>query len=59
MQLDKIVAIARPENIPSRRVIEKVGMKYQKHAHYYGVDVVYYTLSQSEWRPNDGFYRIL
>lgn len=50
VQLDQIVAIALPENIASRRVIEKVGMKYQKHAHYYGLNVVYYTLSQSEWQ---------
>jgi ribosomal-protein-alanine N-acetyltransferase len=56
VQLDRIVAIARPENIASRRVIEKVGMKYQKDAHYYGQDVVYYTLSKAEWQPDDGSY---
>ncbi|MEA5564086.1 GNAT family N-acetyltransferase [Anabaena sp. UHCC 0399] len=54
VKLDRIVAIARPENIASRRVIEKVGMKYQKHAHYYGQDVVYYALSKSEWQSNEG-----
>ncbi|WP_414754979.1 GNAT family N-acetyltransferase [Anabaena sp. CCY 9910] len=53
LKLERIVAIARPENIASRRVIEKVGMKYQKLAHYYGVDVVYYAISQSEWEMRE------
>ncbi|WP_427159349.1 GNAT family N-acetyltransferase [Aliinostoc sp. HNIBRCY26] len=53
VQLDQIVAIARPENIASRRVIEKLGMRYQKHTHHYGVDVVYYSLAKSEWQPDN------
>lgn len=50
LKLDRIVAIAKPENIASIRVIQKVGMKYQKNAHYYGHDVVYYAISRSEWQ---------
>jgi RimJ/RimL family protein N-acetyltransferase len=49
VNLDKIVAIAKPDNIGSVRVIQKVGMKYQNHAHYYGVDVVYYAISRLEY----------
>jgi ribosomal-protein-alanine N-acetyltransferase len=49
IKLERIVAIANPQNIASRRVIEKLGMKYEKLAHYYGQDVVYYAISQSEW----------
>jgi RimJ/RimL family protein N-acetyltransferase len=30
LQLERIVAIARPENIASQRVMQKVGMKYEK-----------------------------
>ncbi|MBD2501563.1 GNAT family N-acetyltransferase [Anabaena azotica] len=58
INLERIVAIANPANIASRRVIEKVGMKYQKLAHYYGQDVVYYAISQSEWQPDNTFYLI-
>ncbi len=47
LQLDRIVAIARPENIASQRVIQKVGMKYEKNAHYYETDVVYYSVLRS------------
>ncbi|BCL33668.1 GNAT family N-acetyltransferase [Nostoc sp. MS1] len=52
IKLKRIVAIANPQNIASRRVIEKVGMKYEKLAYYYGQDVVYYAISQSEWQPD-------
>jgi RimJ/RimL family protein N-acetyltransferase len=49
IQLDRIVAIALPENIASIRVIQKVGMKYQKDAHFYNLDVVYYSITRAEW----------
>ncbi|HEY9802954.1 MAG TPA: GNAT family N-acetyltransferase [Leptolyngbyaceae cyanobacterium] len=58
INLERIVAIANPANIASRRVIEKVGMKYQKLAYYYGQDVVYYAICQSEWQPDNTFYLI-
>jgi ribosomal-protein-alanine N-acetyltransferase len=46
LKLERIVAIARPENIASQRVMQKVGMKYEKNAHYYETDVVYYSISR-------------
>lgn len=49
IKLSQIVAIANPENIASVRVIQKVGMKYQKNAYYYGQDVVYYAISRLQW----------
>jgi ribosomal-protein-alanine N-acetyltransferase len=56
VKLDRIVAIAHPENIASVRVIQKVGMKYEKNATYYGHDVVYYAVSHTEWQPDDSLY---
>ncbi len=44
-KLERIVAIAKHENIASRRVMEKVGMKYEKDAYYYNNDVVYYSIT--------------
>ncbi|MBE9207559.1 GNAT family N-acetyltransferase [Nostoc sp. LEGE 06077] len=44
-ELNRIVAIAHPENIASVRVIQKIGMKYEKNARYYNVDVVYYAIN--------------
>ncbi|MCU0540669.1 MAG: GNAT family N-acetyltransferase [Oscillatoriaceae cyanobacterium Prado104] len=47
LKLEKIVAVARPENLASQRVMQKVGMKYEKNARYYDSDVVYYSISRS------------
>jgi ribosomal-protein-alanine N-acetyltransferase len=44
LKLTRIVAIARPENTGSYRVMEKVGMKYERDAHFYNVDVIYYAI---------------
>jgi ribosomal-protein-alanine N-acetyltransferase len=49
-KLERIVAIAKPENIASRRVMEKVGMKYEKNAYYYDNDVVYYSISRKAYQ---------
>ncbi|NET44201.1 MAG: GNAT family N-acetyltransferase [Okeania sp. SIO2B3] len=51
LKLEQIVAVAQPENIASRRVMEKVGMKYEKDANYYQTNVVYYTILSKEYRP--------
>ncbi len=52
-KLYKIVAIAAPEHIASRRVMEKVGFKYEKNARFYKLDVVYYSITKDEWQPDD------
>lgn len=49
LKLERIVAIARPENIASQRVMQKIGMKYEKNARYYESDVVYYSISRSTY----------
>lgn len=46
LKLQRIVAIARPENLASQRVMQKVGMKYEKNARYYETDVAYYSKSR-------------
>lgn len=48
LKLDRIVAIARPENVGSYRVMEKVGMRYERDAHFYNVDVVYYAIERPQ-----------
>ena len=50
IKLEKIVAIAKPENIASRRVMEKVGMKYEKDAYFYNTNVVYYAISRDDYQ---------
>ena len=43
--LGRIIALAKPENISSRRVIEKTGMRYIKDAEYWGITCAYYSIS--------------
>ena len=47
LKFGKIVTIARPENIASQRVMQKVGFKYENDARYYETDVVCYSISRS------------
>jgi ribosomal-protein-alanine N-acetyltransferase len=56
VKLDKIVAITAPEHLASRRVMEKAGLKYEKDAHFYNSDVVYYALARKAWQPDDSLY---
>jgi ribosomal-protein-alanine N-acetyltransferase len=48
LQLPRIVAVACPDNLTSLRVLEKLGMKYVKVAHFYNADVLYYAISREE-----------
>jgi ribosomal-protein-alanine N-acetyltransferase len=50
--LERVVAVAKPENIASRRVMDKVGMQYEKEAYYYNNDVVYYSISREAYQSN-------
>jgi RimJ/RimL family protein N-acetyltransferase len=50
LRLDRIVAVAWPDNITSQRVMEKLGMKYVKLARFYNAEMVYYAISREEYR---------
>ncbi|MBE9215826.1 GNAT family N-acetyltransferase [Plectonema cf. radiosum LEGE 06105] len=52
LKLYKIIAIASPNHIASRRVMEKAGFKYEKDAHFYKLDVVYYSITKYQWQPD-------
>jgi RimJ/RimL family protein N-acetyltransferase len=47
--LERIVAVAYPENNASWRVMEKLGMKYEKNEEHYGSDCVFYAISKDEY----------
>jgi RimJ/RimL family protein N-acetyltransferase len=40
-----------PANHVSVRVMEKVGMRREGPAHYYGIDVVQYSIAREDFRP--------
>ena len=47
--LERIVAVAHPENIGSRRIMEKLGMIYEKTEEHYGEDCVFYGVSREAY----------
>ena len=47
--LDSIMAVAAPKNIGSWRVMEKAGMRYERHAEYYGSKNMKKYVAQQEW----------
>ncbi len=55
-ELDSIIALSYPENKGSWRVMEKVGMKYEKMAHHYKHDLVYYAITRDEFEHGSDTY---
>lgn len=46
--LDRVIALAHPDNVGSWRVMEKAGMKFERIAHHYNLDLVCYVMERSE-----------
>ncbi|MCC7274949.1 MAG: GNAT family N-acetyltransferase [Alphaproteobacteria bacterium] len=49
--LDRIMAIALPDNRASRGVMERLGLTWRRDAVFKTFDVVYYALDRADWRP--------
>jgi ribosomal-protein-alanine N-acetyltransferase len=50
--LERVMAVALPENIGSWRVMEKAGMRYEGIAAYYGLDgLKKYVAERDWWKP--------
>lgn len=49
LNLKKIVAVARPENTASRRVMEKLGMSYDCTGEFYGRQLVHYSITKKDF----------
>jgi ribosomal-protein-alanine N-acetyltransferase len=48
LSLPRIIALADPQNIASRRVMEKIGLTYQKEAFFFGMRLVYYQIERGK-----------
>jgi ribosomal-protein-alanine N-acetyltransferase len=56
---DSIAAVTRPDNRRSRRVMERLGMRFERDACYHGYSCVCYRLAREDWRaPGDAIYRV-
>ena len=55
LKLNKIVAVALPENKASQRVMEKLGMNYDYIGEFYERNLVHFSITKNDWlkRQND------
>ncbi len=47
LRFERIIAMAKTQNVRSHRVLEKAGMRFERAANIYGMDVVCYGLSHA------------
>jgi ribosomal-protein-alanine N-acetyltransferase len=47
--LDRVMAVAMPENVGSWRVMEKAGMRFEGTADYYGLKALKKYVAEREW----------
>ena len=48
-ELEQIIGIVHPENIASRRVLEKVGMAFLDRTHYFGMECYRYIIDKDSY----------
>jgi ribosomal-protein-alanine N-acetyltransferase len=53
LKLERIVAVVNPQNLSSRRVLEKLGMRYAKDVHHYDADLMYYEIDKTDYQTDD------
>jgi ribosomal-protein-alanine N-acetyltransferase len=56
LKLERIVALTRPDNVGSRRVLKKLCMGNEQAVMVYGVAAVSCELTRAEFRAADSFY---
>ena len=54
LKLPRVISLIHPENIPSRRVAEKNGMKVEKEITFRGFPTLVYAITCEEWLANRG-----
>jgi RimJ/RimL family protein N-acetyltransferase len=58
LEVSRIIAFTRHENVASRRVLEKLGMSYEGKVQEAGVDGVMYMIAREQFTPDEStFYR--
>ena len=56
LDLQRIVAVVHPQNSASQRVLEKIGLRYEKVGRYYNMDLKYYACARDEFIRDGSTY---
>ncbi len=59
LHLERIIAAAMVENQASRRVLEKIGMRYESTFQFRGLDATSYSLSRIDYHMGDAPYQLI
>jgi ribosomal-protein-alanine N-acetyltransferase len=51
-KLSRVISLVHPENVPSRRVAEKNGMKVEKEIMFRGFPTLVYAITREQWLAN-------
>ena len=54
LKLERIVAVVYPDNYPSRRVVEKLGMLNKGLVHHYNAELICYELKREDLSDDGG-----
>ncbi len=49
LQFERVVAVSKPENLASIRILEKLGMQYEREGIFYACLCRYYAISRDQW----------
>jgi len=49
LEFNRIVAVVKPENRSSIRVLDKLGLRYEKEGYFYSCACAYYAISRDQW----------
>jgi [ribosomal protein S5]-alanine N-acetyltransferase len=52
LELPRVISLIHPENVPSRRVAEKNGMKVEKEITFRGFPTLVYAITREQWLAN-------
>jgi len=59
LKLERIMAAALVDNHASRRVMEKIGLRYEKTFQFHARTVAGYSLSRTDYQEDDTQYRLV
>ncbi|MFL6255104.1 MAG: GNAT family N-acetyltransferase [Pyrinomonadaceae bacterium] len=57
--MSSIAGLTFHDNTRSRKVLERLGMRFVRDAHYYDFACVHYAIAREDWREDDAYYRVI
>jgi RimJ/RimL family protein N-acetyltransferase len=58
LRVDSIAGLTFHDNQRSRKVLERLRMKFIRDARYFDFDCVHYAIARADWRDDGSYYRI-